>query len=223
MKTLVVIPAFNEEKSLSLVVKDLRAHGFSEIIVVDDGSADKTSAVAKKLGVPVFKHVLNRGLGAALGTGFEYAKDKNYDALITFDADGQHAAGDVEKLLYPIRMGKVDVVVGSRLLKNIKSMPKDRLVLNFLSNIATFVVYGVWATDTLSGLRAFNKRALNTIQIKTDRMEVSNEFYKEIKKNGLRYGEISIQPIYTVYSRSDEQNNSNAFENGFKMILRLFR
>lgn len=223
MKTLVVIPAFNEEQSLGKVVRDLKSHGFTEMIVVDDGSTDRTYSAAMKLDVPVFKHILNRGLGAALGTGFEYARRNDFDSLVTFDADGQHLAQDIKKLLAPIKAGKFDVVVGSRLLKNIQSMPKDRLILNYLSNIATFVIYGVWATDTLSGLRAFNRKALNTIQIKTDRMEVSNEFYKEIKRIGLRYGEISIKPIYTEYSRLDEQSNSNALDNGFKMILRLFR
>lgn len=223
MKTLIIVPDFNESQTMGKVIEDLRSWGFNDIVVVDDGSADDSGKIAGKKGAVVLRHIANRGLGAALGTGFEYARQKSYDCAVTFDSDGQHRAEDIGKLVKVVAAGKGDVVIGSRLLRNMKDMPKDRLILNLLSNLATFIVYGVWATDTLSGLRAFNRRALETIQIKTDRMEVSNEFFKEIRRNNLKYREVAVRPIYTDYSRTGEQPDSNWAANGFKMILRLFR
>lgn len=226
MKVLVIVPAFNEERTIGAVLNDLKKHGFDNILVVDDGSADGTAIIAQGLKIPTICHVINRGLGAALGTGFAYAKEKKYECLVTFDSDGQHRACDLKNLLAPIISDQTDVVIGSRLLKRSKEMPPDRLVINYLSNIFTFFLYGVWSTDTQSGLRAFNKKALNCITIKTDRMEVSSELLKEVKKNHLRFQEIPIKPIYTQYSRTkgqDQKGNLNSINVAMKMFLRLFR
>jgi len=102
-------------------------------------------------------------------------------------------------------------------------MPLDRLIISHLSNLLTFLFYGVWSTDSQSGLRAFNKKAIKCITIKTDRMEVSSELLKEIKKNKLRFKEIPIKPIYTEYSRQSGQSNLNSLNVAVKMLLRLFR
>ena len=162
-------------------------------------------------------------MGGALGTGFEYAKDNNFEALITFDSDGQHKAESLKILLDLIAKDSADVVIGSRLLKNLSEMPKDRLVISYLGNILTYLLYGFVSTDSQSGLRAFNKKAIDCITIKTDRMEVSSEFLKEIKRNKLRYKEVPIKPIYTEYSRASGQSNINSFNVALKMFLRLFR
>lgn len=224
MKTLIIVPAFNEERSIAAVLNDLKSAGLRNIVVIDDGSTDKTAALAKKSGVVVLSHIINRGLGAALGTGFAFANQNDFDFAVTFDADGQHQAADVKKTLSLLRKRKSDVVVGSRLQKHSKAIPFDRLILNHLSNVATFCLYGVWATDTLSGLRAFNKKALKSIKIKTQRMEVSNEFFKEIKRNNLRYQEIPIEPIYTKYSlERSYQGRFPVVRLAATMIFRLFR
>lgn len=219
MKTLIIVPAFNEEKSIASVIIDLKKHGFKNILLVNDGSLDDTASKAK--GVKIINHIINRGLGAALGTGFEYAKLNNYDIAVTFDSDGQHKAKDIKKLL--AKIGRADVVIGSRLLKNTKDMPVDRIVINVISNLLTFAIYGIWSTDSQSGLRAFNKKSIECIKIKTQRMEVSSEFLKEIKRNNLRFVEVSIDPIYTEYSRQSGQSNLNSFNVAIRMLLRLFR
>lgn len=225
MKIVVIIPAYNEEKSLGAVILDLRSHGYLDLVVIDDGSDDNTKEVAGTLKVPVLRHVINRGLGAALGTGFEYAKIQRADIVVTFDSDGQHKAEDINGLLEPITKHKADMVIGSRML-NSEGMPIDRKVINYLANIITYFLYGVWTTDSQSGLRAFNGLALGKIQIKTQRMEVSSEFFKEIKRNNLRFVETPIKPIYTEYSQiggQDGRGNLNSLRVGAKMILRLFR
>ena len=125
MKTIVIVPAFNESQKVVAVIKDLKSHGHRSIVVIDDGSSDGTGEKAKKAGVKVLRHVMNRGLGAALGTGFAYAKENNADLLITFDADGQHQAKDLENLTKAIKKNKADVVIGSRNI-DVKKIPKDR-------------------------------------------------------------------------------------------------
>lgn len=223
MKTLIVVPAFNEQDSIASVISDLKKHGYKNILVVDDGSTDLTKLISQKEKVKVVSHIVNRGLGAALGTGFEYARKNNFQAVVTFDSDGQHKAESLKALLDPIAKNLADVVIGSRLLKNLSEMPKDRLVISYLGNILTYLLYGFISTDSQSGLRAFNKKAINCITIKTDRMEVSSEFLKEIKRNKLRYKEVPIKPIYTEYSRASGQSNINSFNVALKMFLRLFR
>lgn len=222
MKILIVVPAFNEGQSIAAVIKDLRRTGYRNILVVDDGSSDETGEIANKVGVTVLRHELNRGLGAALGTGFGYCHNIKADILVTFDADSQHKATDIARLIDPIERGEADVVIGSRLL-DARGMPLDRRIINWVANVITYVFYGVLTTDSQSGLRAFSRKAIEKIEIKTDRMEVSSEFFKEIKKNHLRFQEIPIKPIYTEYSRRGGQSNLNSLAVTFKMVLRLFR
>lgn len=226
MKTLIIVPAFNEESTILSVLNDLVSHGYENIVVVDDGSGDKTAELVRKTKTAVLSHVVNRGLGAALGTGLEYAKVIQADIVVTFDSDGQHRAKDIEKIIKPIKNKEADVVIGSRLMWKNKDMPKTRLIENYVSNFATFILYGVWATDTLSGLRAFNKKAIECIKIKTQRMEVSNEFFKEIRRNKLTYFEIPIEPVYTDYSKMSSSQGQFPWREirlATTMVLRLFR
>ncbi len=224
MRPLIIIPAFNEEASIKEVISDLRAHGFENIVVIDDGSSDGTTRQAQKNKVVVIRHLTNRGLGAALGTGFEYARRSLFDAVVTFDADGQHRAKDVKRVLTPLGKGGVDVVIGSRLKSQAGAMPLDRKVVNLLGNILTFVLYGVWTTDSQSGLRAFSRKAVECITIKTDRMEVSSEFFKEIRRNRLKFAEVPIESIYTDYSqKGSSQEKWATFKLPMRLFLRLFR
>ena len=96
MKILVVVPAFNEAKSLPGVIFDLKKHHYKNILVVNDGSSDKTELISQKGKVVVLNHAINRGLGAGLGSGFKYAKINDFDVIVTFDGDGQHQAKDLK-------------------------------------------------------------------------------------------------------------------------------
>jgi glycosyltransferase involved in cell wall biosynthesis len=226
MKTLIVVPAFNEEKSLTRVIKDLKAHGYGNILVVNDGSQDKTKEIAEKSNVAVATHVVNRGLGAAISTGLAFARENNPDVVVTFDSDGQHKAEDIKKLLAPITNNVADVVVGSRLKSNNKNFPLRRLLPILFSNLATFGLYGLYSTDTTSGLRAFHRRAYQKIKLKSDRMEFSNEFFKVFVEQRLRYKEVPIDPIYTGYSLTNSKQGSELFSSlklGFKLIFDLLR
>lgn len=223
---LIVLPAFNEGEKIKEVIKTLpfKIPGIKKIenLVIDDGSTDDTAKQAASKNTTVLRHIINRGLGGAIGTGFDYAKMSNADIVITFDSDGQHRPQDIEGLIKPILDGKADVVIGSRFIRK-PEVPIDRIIINFLSNIATLILFGIWTSDSQSGLRAFSKKAIERIEIRTQKMEVSSEIFKEIKRNNLRFAEIPIRAIYTEYSRRKGQKNSNAIPTFYKLFLRLVR
>lgn len=225
-KLMVVLPAFNEEKVIDQVLVNLKKTlkkfiGWqSQIVVVDDGSSDKTSIIAHKFGALVLKHPINRGLGGALFTGFQFARLKKVDFLITMDSDGQHDPADIKKIIKPFIEQKADIVIGVR---NIFEMPLDRKIITFLSSFLTFLLFGIWCGDTQSGFRGFNRKAIEKIEIKTQRMEVSSEFFTEIKRNKLKFNQVPIKVIYTAYSRGKGQSNLNSLSVLLRLLLRLAR
>ncbi len=218
----VVVPAYNEERSISKVLDDLKKEGYSNIVVIDDGSKDRTYQIAASKGVYVYHHSVNRGLGGALGTGIEAGLLLSPDVIVTFDADGQHLAKDVIRVAAPILNGQADAVIGSRMLdkKLMKEMPFIRRVGNKGFNVITKILFGVRTTDSQSGLRAFSRKAASRIHIMTNRMEVSSEFIKEIGAHHLRFREVAIRPVYTTYSMEKGQSNLNAFKILVKLILK---
>ncbi|MGB9749130.1 MAG: glycosyltransferase family 2 protein [Candidatus Woesearchaeota archaeon] len=218
----IVVPAYNEKKSITKVLKSLKSKGYNNIIVVDDGSRDKTYSLAKREHVVVLKHRINRGLGGALNTGITAALKLGADIIVTFDADGQHSVYDIPKMTEPIIRGEADFVVGSRFLNeplfaHKKLIVKIRRLGIFVLNILTFMLYGIRTTDSQSGFRAFSREAASKIKITANRMEVSSEFFREVKESNLRYKEAPIRTIYTEYSLKKGQR----LLNGFKIILKL--
>ena len=218
-----IIPAFNEARVIQNTLRALPAQidGIDAltVVVVDDGSRDDTAAEVLRCGDPrvvLLRHAINRGLGGALGTGLQYARQHGADFVITYDADGQHAPEDIGNVLAPLVAGRADAVIGSRLLDP-KGMPWYRVVGNWGLNVFTFVIFGMWTTDSQSGLRGFSRAALAKIEIRMDRMEVSSEFIKEIRRCRLRFTEVPIRAIYSDYSLAKGQRNLN----GFNILIRL--
>mgnify|MGYP001598003734 FL=1 len=218
-KEYIVIPAYNEEKTIGKVIDDLRKNKFKNIIIVDDGSTDNTSEVVKSRKVRLYSHIINRGLGGALNTGISAALKNNADIIATCDADGQHDPKDVKKAIDFLKKEKLDVVIGSRII-NSEGMPVSRKILNSGASFMTQLLFGVYSTDTQSGLRVFTKEAAEKIKIKTNRMEVSSEIIKEIGRNNLKFKEIPIKAIYTAYSLNKGQKGANAFNITYKLMLR---
>ncbi|OQA03082.1 MAG: Undecaprenyl-phosphate mannosyltransferase [bacterium ADurb.Bin400] len=222
MKLAIVIPAYNEEKTVGSVIdslpKAIKGIRKIDVIVVNDGSNDDTLEEIKNYPqVTVLSHLINRGLGAALGTGFKYAIRHNADIIVSFDADGQHDPKDIEKIIKPILNNKSEAVIGSRLMKP-KGMPWYRVVGNLGLNLATLVLFGIWTTDSQSGLRAFSRNALQKIDIRSDRMEVSSEIVREISRKKIKFTEVPVSVIYSDYSLAKGQRNIN----GINIILKMF-
>lgn len=225
MKGLIIIPVFNEEKVIRDVVLKLpKKIGQVRLdkILINDCSSDQTLKEALKTDATILSHIINRGAGAATRTGIEWARDKNYDLAITFDGDGQHNPNDLKKVIEPIVKKKADVVIGSR-LKSKQKMPTDRLIINWLANLYTLLLYGIFSTDTQSGLRSFSKKAIEKINFKGEKYDFSSEILLEAKKNNLKVAEVPSSVIYTDYSRNKGQKNSNIFFMTGKIFLNLLK
>lgn len=223
----IIIPAFNEQKTLpgvlKLIPKKIKHVSKIQIVVIDDGSVDLTSKVAVNRAF-VVRHIINRGLGAAITTGFRIAKKNKSDCAVTIDADGQHDPKYIPLFVDKVINEKFDVVVGSRLLsKKNSGMPLTRKFVNRMANIITWIITGFWTTDSQSGFRAFSKKAIENINLTTQRMEVSSEVFREIKKNNFKYCEVPIKSIYTDYSLKKGQSIFNAPNVFFKLLIRTIK
>lgn len=221
MKLAIIIPAYNEEGTILTVLESLpkKLVGIDKIvsIVVNDGSGDKTEEIAKRRADFVVNHVVNLGVGAATTTGFEVAKKIKADAIVTLDADGQHNPNDVEKILKPILENKTDVVIGTRML-NPDGMPLLKILGNWLMNFLTFLVFRKWSTDSQSGLKAFNKKAIRKMQFHSIGYEICSEIIGEITRNKLRLAEVPIEVKYSDYSKMKGQNWLNGINIFTKII-----
>jgi len=180
------------------------------VVVVDDGSTDQTATAAAAAGAIVVSHLINRGQGAALKTGIEYALSCGAEAIVTFDSDGQHRIEDVDALLAPVLEGKYDVVLGSRFLGEGSCVPFGRKLTLKLGVLFTRLVSGIRVTDTHNGLRALSRTAAEKIQIRQDRMAHASEILDEIARLKLRYAEVPTRILYTEYSQTKGQKSSAA-------------
>jgi glycosyltransferase involved in cell wall biosynthesis len=204
-----VVPAFNEAESVGVVVRQIRTR-FEHVVVVDDGSTDETAGAAADAGAAVVRHALNRGQGAALQTGIDYALGCGAQAIVTFDSDGQHRLEDVEALLGALEGGN-DVALGSRFLRPDNRVPWQRKLTLKLGVVFTRLVSGIRVSDTHNGLRAFSRRAAQRIRIRQDRMAHASEILDEIARLKLSYIEVPVRVLYTDYSRHKGQKSSAAF------------
>ncbi|MCE7898431.1 glycosyltransferase family 2 protein [Candidatus Microgenomates bacterium] len=226
MKNLIIIPAFNESAVIETTLKDLR-HSLmrdkvkADILLVDDGSSDNTGGVSAPHVDYLLTHTHNCGLGAALATGIEFARRGGYDACVTFDSDGQHDASDIARALEKLESG-YDIVIGSRFVGSHSGMPIFRRVVLFIGNFITFLFFGVWTTDSQSGFRGLSKRAINNLVLKSNRMEVSSEFFSEIHRLSLKMCEIPIHIRYTKYSLGKGQKNTASMGVLIKLLYKVF-
>jgi glycosyltransferase involved in cell wall biosynthesis len=227
-KKIIVIPAYNEETTVAEVVRDA-VRVADVVVVVDDGSRDATAALARDAGAVVVRHAVNRGLGGALGTGLAAAVRLGGDSMVTMDADGQHRASDAARVFTRLEQGDVDFVIGSRMRASDTDaktpgarMPLRRIVFNTVGNVLTYLLFGVWVTDSQSGLRGLTRRAAQAVDLRTNGMEVSSEFIKETKEHRWRMAEIAIPAIYTEYSLSKGQSLFVGVKTAAKLIIRRF-
>ncbi len=213
----IIIPVYNEAPVIKETVAEIKNAGYDNIIVVDDGSSDDSYYKLLELDVIALRLVINRGKGAAVKTGVEAAKILGADVVVTMDGDGQHNPGDIAPMLNLINQG-YDVVLGSR-LKNPKGMPWYKIIANHLGNFFTFLIYGLWVTDSQSGFRVYSKKAIELINTQTDRYEYDSEIIREIKRHDLKYIEIPIEVRYTDYSMN--KVNKQGLKNGIKTLIKM--
>ena len=214
MKIFCVIPAYNEEKTITRVVNDVKRF-VDEVVVVDDCSADNTSSLAREAGVKILRHVVNRFQGAALQTGNEYALLCGAEIIVHFDADGQFLAEEIGDLVAPIINGECDIVFGSRFLDKKSEMPflKERLIMP-LARLVNYLFFNIRFTDPQSGFRAMSRKAAEMIKIEQDGMSHCSEILHKTFQNKLRAKEVPITVRYDEFGQS--------FGGGFKIIKEFF-
>lgn len=221
----VVVPAYNEENTVSQVIEGIASEGYN-VVLVNDGSKDNTlkQAIESKRRysdrIFIVAHMINRGLGAALKTGMTAALNKNAGYIVTFDADGQHEISDIAKVVRPLQEGNADACIGARPFKD---MPFSKSFANSVMNFLTLIFYGRNVKDSQSGLRAFTHDAASKIDIVSSGYAVSSEFIKEISDNKLRLEEVEITTIYTPETQHKGTDAIVGLKILFKMILDLFK
>jgi glycosyltransferase involved in cell wall biosynthesis len=165
-RVLVIIPALNEVESLPITLDEVRAKAPGlDLLVVDDGSRDGTSRVARERGVRVLRHAVNLGPGGALQTGFRYAVEHGYDIGVQLDADGQHDPAALEAVLRPVLADECDVAIGSRFVaeSGYHAPLARRLGMLLFSGVVRFAL-GQRIADTTSGFRAYRRRVMEVCQ-----------------------------------------------------------
>ena len=205
----VVIAAYNEQSTIAATVLSVRKR-YLNVIVVDDGSNDATGEWARRAGATVLRHILNRGQGAALQTGIDYALRHGAEVVVTFDADGQHHSEDIASLIAPIARSESDVALGSRFLEHAAGIPITRRTLLRAALLFTRLASGLNLSDTHNGLRAFSRRAASLLELRQDRMSHASEILDRIRTHRLHYVEIPTRVIYTDYSRRKGQRTLSA-------------
>ena len=218
-KFLIIIPAFNEEKRLGGLLKRISTIcSLKNVLVVDDGSIDKTAIIAEKTGSKVLRQKTNQGKGVALRTGFDFALRNNYNVVITMDADGQHSPDELTLFLNYYNNYKKDLIIGTR-KQNLSEMPFLRFLVNKTTSLVTSILAGVRVNDSQSGYRLIKKRLLEKINLKTCRFQMETEIIVKAARAGFSLGEVPIRTIYFENFKS----HINPFIDTFRFIKLALR
>jgi polyprenyl-phospho-N-acetylgalactosaminyl synthase len=208
-----VIPAYNEAKNISGVISKLK-EVTSNIVIVDDCSSDNTAEIVKGLNVILLRHIINRGQGAALQTGNEFALSQGAEIIVHFDADGQMQVKDIASVIAPIASGQFDVVFGSRSLDKRSQTPwSKKYFIHYPGIIFNWLFTGVKLTDAHCGFRALSKKAAEKIIITQDGMAHATEILDQVRQHNLKYQEVSVEILYHEYGQR--------FSSGFRIIRDL--
>jgi glycosyltransferase involved in cell wall biosynthesis len=194
MKPLAIIPAYNSESYLTKLLPEVQGY-ISDILVVDDGSADATSATAESLGATVLRHPTNRGKGAALKTGFAYALENNIDMVLTLDSDGQHNPQYIPAFLQAFEKTGIDLIIGSRILDKV-DMPWQRRFSNWTTSHLLSLLLKVKIDDLQCGYRLYSRQLLERLQLESDHFELETEIVIKAIRVGIMPHFIPIKVEY---------------------------
>ncbi|HEU5014599.1 MAG TPA: glycosyltransferase family 2 protein [Roseiflexaceae bacterium] len=214
--TVALIPAYNEERFIGSLVLAVRAY-VDQVVVIDDGSRDRTIAIAKLAGATVIQHQVNQGKAAAVNTGFAYVRQFKPSAVVMLDGDGQHCADDIPQVLEPVVDGSADIVVGSRFMEVKSDIPAYRQVGQHSLTLATNLASGVRISDSQSGYRAFSARALEELSFGQGGFSIESEMQFQAREHSLRVIEVPIKVIYA------ERAKRNPFKHGMQVVNSIVR
>ena len=210
--TKVVIAAFNEGGVIGGVVAELVAAGWS-VVVVDDGSVDRTAHEARDAGATVLRHAVNLGQGAALQTGIDFAVRRGAEYVVTFDADGQMSCDDIPALL--AALANADVALGSRFLGKVEGASQRRMAMLRTAVMMSNKLSGLELSDAHCGLRAIRASVTPKLRITQERMAHASQLLRKISTSGVRVVEVPVTIKYTEHSVRKGQT-------GFQAVRILF-
>lgn len=202
MKLCVLIPSYNESKTIGRIVKGLRILGLA-VYVIDDGSADNTAQIAREEGAVVVTHVTNKGKGASLREGFGHILKEHFDAVLIMDADGQHDIKDVDSFVKMSERTNADMVIGNR-MSDTNTMPYIRVCTNrFMSKLLSWMC-GQYVPDSQCGFRLIKRQVLERVKLESSKYEIESELIIKAARAGFR---IESVPIKTVYQGENSRIN----------------
>jgi len=215
--TMAAIPAYNEAMSIASVVQRTLKH-VDIVVVIDDGSLDRTSELARAAGADVVRHAENRGKAGGIMSAISVASRRDVDYLILLDGDGQHDPDDIPRLLEPLRGGEGDIVIGSRFLDIRNPIPFYRTIGQRVLNVATHAGSGLRCSDSQCGFRALNRSAYSALALRETFLHglaVESEMQFQAADAGLRLREV---PIFVSY---DEKARRSPIKHGFGVLYRV--
>ncbi len=211
-----ILPAYNEEVAIGSVVLHTMQHA-DQVVVVDDGSIDRTAEMARLAGAFVIRHPKNLGKGKALRTGFDHVRNNGSNVIITLDSDGQHDPDEIPRLVGPILRGEADIVNGSRYLNGKdRNTPFYRRIGQNVLDRATNFNAGLHVTDTQSGFRAFARHTLPAFRFKSNGLAIESEMLMDAANAGFRIKEVEIGVRYDV-----DCSTENPIKHGLKVLMNV--
>ena len=222
--TYIILPAYNEETRIQPVIEEIAEKGY-KMVIVNDGSSDNTLGVIKEVQkkypkqIFIYSHIINRGVGVAMQTGFDAVLNYNPKYIVNMDSDGQHSVDDLENVLKPLITGEAQAVIGVRPLKD---MPFSRNFANSVMNLLTKIFYKVDVSDSQTGFRAITSDALEKININARGYLISSEFIREVNDNNIPFAEVPIKTIYTPETQAKGTNVKEAIKILIQMIKHQF-
>lgn len=210
-KIIVALPAYNEGHYIDVLVAKAQKYA-DEVIVINDGSEDRTAVIARQAGATVVSHKNNMGYGMAIQTILAEARKRAFDVLVLLDADTQHNPDEIPCLIEPILEG-YDLVIGTRSRKDI---PPYRYVGQKVLSLFTNILSGKKIEDTQSGFRAFSKKAVAELQPREKGMAISSEVVAEAIKRNLKIAEVLVSVRYTK-----DGSTMNPVVQGFYTLYRI--
>ncbi len=198
MKVCVLIPCYNEESKIALVVKGCLKY-VKDVLVVNDGSTDDTKIVAITSGAFVINHDVNKGKGESLKTGFKYIEEKSqWDAVIILDGDGQHDCNEIPDFIKAAEYSDATIVVGDRIGKEKpKNMPFIRWLTNKVTSYITSKVIGQYVSDTQCGYKLIKTNILKNLELRTSRYDVESEILIQASRKGAKIVSVPVKSIYS--------------------------
>lgn len=196
-KVLVIIPVYNEADRIGSVITSVRNCGYSDILVVDDGSIDQTQKELSRHQILILSHIINRGVGAATETGLEFfRRHRQFDYAVTIDGDAQHSPEDIDHMVAQHIDQKADITMGNRFLNASNAIPWTRKLFNYIADIVTSVMSLSVIRDSQSGFKIWGRRAAMSIHIDQNGYEFCSEIIIKARHKKLKIIQVPIQVFY---------------------------